>query len=196
MAPKKDILQELNDIAPGLANIGTAMPYNVPAGYFDELPGLILMRIKTMHATPGEELQMLSPLLGGLKKEMPFKVPEGYFESLTPAQLKKETPVRSISFGKRIFRYAAAAVVAGLVATTVWFTLNKPATKNTVAMTTVDSVSSKDLSNISDSEMESFLDGNITITYESSNSSNDIKAEDIKLMLAEVPDKELENYLN
>lgn len=196
MAPKKDILQELTGIAPNLAKAGTAMPYNVPAGYFDELPNLILMRIKTMHASPAEELQTLSPLLGGLKKDMPFKVPEGYFENLAPAQFKKETPVRSISFGKRVFRYAAAAVVTGLIAATVWFALDKPAAKNTAAMAQADSVYPKDLSNISDSEMESFLDGNITITYESSNSSSDIKAEDIRLMLAEVPDKELENYLN
>jgi hypothetical protein len=197
MARKYDILQELNDNAPELASIESAMPYKVPAGYFDDLAELVLMRIQTMSAgTAGEELETLSPLLHGLKKEMPYKVPDGYFESLAPDQIKKPAPVRSISFPKRVFRYAVAAVVAGLIAATAWFTLDKPAEKNTVSLAQNDSVSPGGLTNISDAEIENYLEASISaVNFEPSN-SNDIKPEDVRLMLTEISDKELENYLN
>lgn len=197
MAQNNEILQELRNIAPELARIGPVTPYKVPAGYFDDLADLILMRIKSMNAqTAGEEISMLSPLLGGLKKEMPYKVPDGYFENLVAAR-KTEAPVRSISFSRRVWQYASAAVVAGIIAVTVWFAVDRSPVKNSPVLAQSDSISAKELTNISDVEIENFLDGNIgVINFEPSSSPGEIKAEDIRLMLAEVSDKELENYLN
>jgi hypothetical protein len=199
MARHNDILQELMENAPELALIPPVMPYKVPAGYFDDLPGLILMRIRTMNAmSPGEELQVISPLLAGLKKEMPYSVPPDYFETLVPHEQKKEqAPVRSISFPKRVLRYAAAAAVAGIIALTVWFTTDRSPVTDSTMLAQNDSVAAKDISNISDVEIENYLDGNIgVINYEPSVSADDIKAEDVRLMLAEISDTELETYLN
>lgn len=198
MALKNDILQELMENAPELARISPVMPYKVPAGYFEELPGLILLRIRTMGInTPDEELKAISPLLAGLKKEMPYRVPQEYFENLVPQQKKEETPVRSMLFPKRVLRYAAAAIVAGLIALTVWFATDQPGVKENNMLAQNDSVTTKDISNISDSEMEDFLDGNIsTINYEPTISADDIKAEDVRLMLSEISDTELESYVN
>lgn len=198
MARQNDILQELMENAPELARIAPVMPYKVPAGYFEDLPDLILMRIRTMNVTaPNEELEVISPLLAGLKKEMPYSVPQDYFETLVPQPKKEQAPVRSISFPKRALRYAAAAAVAGIIALTVWFTSDRSAVTDNTMLAQNDSVDAKDISNITDVEIENFLEGNISvINYDPSVSADDIKAEDVRLMLAEISDTELETYLN
>lgn len=197
MAHGNDILQELEAHAPELARVSPSIPYNVPAGYFKDLPGIILMRIKTMSTeTAEEEIRVLSPALGNLKRKTPYKVPNGYFENLV-ARPVQQVPVRSISFTRRTWQYAAAAVIAGVVGFGAWFASEQSAVKNTTVFAQNDSLTGQELTNISDAEIENFLEGSIsTINFEPSGSSTEIKDEDARLMLAEIPDKELENYLN
>ena len=58
-------------------------PYTVPEGYFENLAGKVLARVKAMDAsTPQEETEALSPLLGGLNKKVPYGLPEAYFAEL------------------------------------------------------------------------------------------------------------------
>lgn len=77
------ILKELNEISRQVADLPHSLPYRVPDGYFDTLPGQILARIQALNATdPGTELQALSPLLAGLSKKSPFSVPDGYFDKV------------------------------------------------------------------------------------------------------------------
>src|SRR6476620_2120758 len=86
MNRRKEIPDELKNIAPSLAGIDFQQPYKVPAGYFEDLPEQIMLRIRLEDAgSPQEELEIISPFLGGLSKKMPFSTPEGYFDTLTPA---------------------------------------------------------------------------------------------------------------
>lgn len=92
----------------------------VPEGYFDSLPGRILSKIKgEKNESATEEIKALSPALFYLKEENTFAVPENYFDNLSDRILakinEKETKVISISSGKW-WKYAAAAVVAGVIA--------------------------------------------------------------------------------
>ena len=121
MNRRKEILDELTDAAPNLAGIDNQHPYRVPAGYFENLPEMILLRIKTENAgSVREEMDMISPLLGGLSKKMPFSTPDGYFESLAPqvtSSQKQAEPARVVKMfqPRRTFRMAAAAVTIGII---------------------------------------------------------------------------------
>lgn len=85
----------------------------VPEGYFDNLPLAILSRIR-------EEaiLEESGNLLGSIPKVNVFKVPDDYFEHL-PGMISGKLPKQAkvVGFGSRpaMFRYAAAAVITGLL---------------------------------------------------------------------------------
>jgi hypothetical protein len=112
---------ELSFLAPSLNNISKETPYTIPTGYFEEL-GRKMMSLVSQdnNQTAKEELEALSPLLSGLKKEPLYSVPAGYFDSL---QTKQEPKVISIT-SRKWFRYAVAAVIVGVVATSALFVLN------------------------------------------------------------------------
>lgn len=83
MNQRDNILQELNELNSSLANTAMVNVFIVPVGYFENLAGVMLNRIKALEAaTAAEELNYLSPLLSGLSKEMLFSLPSGYFEGL------------------------------------------------------------------------------------------------------------------
>lgn len=51
----------------------------VPAGYFDQLPDIIMKRIKgQQEETASEELRILSPMLYAIQNENVFEVPKDY----------------------------------------------------------------------------------------------------------------------
>lgn len=110
---------ELANLSPLLSNVSKQNPYSVPAGYFENLAGQIAGIVNTdEHLTADDETAAISPLLAGLKKETPYQVPAGYFENLaagiTAKENKPEAKVVSLT-GRKWFRYAAAAVVTGVV---------------------------------------------------------------------------------
>jgi hypothetical protein len=136
----------------------------------------------------GEQAPELAKLLGNTKMEAPYKVPDGYFDTIKIPVA--QAPVKSISFGNRVFKYAVAAAITGIIAVAVWFTMHPAPVKNTPML-------ANNMDSISDDEIEKYIDGDISVyNYEPGNSASDIKEEDLTLMLSEIPDKELEGYLN
>jgi len=91
----------------------------VPEGYFDSLSTKILSKIKEEEETADNEIKSLSPALHYLKQEEVFTVPEGYFDDLSDRILNKikGQSARVVSFdsAKKWWKYAAAAVVAGII---------------------------------------------------------------------------------
>lgn len=207
MIKNPDILSELREIAPAADQWSCDVPYRIPEGYFEGLAGQVLRRIKAEEAASvSEELEMLSPLLSGINKKNPFTAPEGYFEDLsrTTVHQLKPGPAASnavtISLTKRVFRYAVAAAVAGVIAVSAWFLVKDPgeALNGNAAVAQKESVlpNEKALENISESEMAAYIEGStLPVTYETISPATDIKDEDVKLMLAEVSDQELQSYL-
>ena len=121
MTQRDNILQELTELQSTLANASSQNVYQAPAGYFEDLAGRVLNRIKALEAENAtEELNYLSPLLSSISKKTPYSIPSGFFneldekiihavkddsDMLTPAEeletlspllssLKKEMPVR------------------------------------------------------------------------------------------------------
>lgn len=82
MTRNTNILNELKEISPAVANIGTQNPYSLPAGYFETLPEVILSKIS---AGVNDE----SAVLGVAGKKMPLSVPEDYFMNLSSSILEK-----------------------------------------------------------------------------------------------------------
>ena len=90
----------------------------VPERYFDQLGIKILSKIKSSEDAK-EEIQDISPILFSLRDRDTFAVPSGYFENLNSSVFNKidngKAKVVSITSGKKWWRYAAAAVVAGII---------------------------------------------------------------------------------
>src|SRR6478735_777227 len=60
------------------------VPYQVPDNYFQQLPAIIMQRIKAGEEEKSDkEIEILSPLLGGLKNKNIFQVPQDYFDELS-----------------------------------------------------------------------------------------------------------------
>jgi hypothetical protein len=91
----------------------------VPEGYFDSLSTKILSRIKEEEESADNEIKSLSPALHYLKEEEVFTVPEGYFDDLSDRILNKikgqNAKVVAFDSVKKWWKYAAAAVVAGII---------------------------------------------------------------------------------
>jgi hypothetical protein len=93
----------------------------VPEGYFSSLSDRIISKIKAeKNESATEEIKALSPALFYLKEENTFALPENYFDDLSDRILDKingkETKVISISSVRKWWKYAAAAIVTGVIA--------------------------------------------------------------------------------
>lgn len=205
MNRRKEINDELKDNAPSLAGIDFQQPFKVPAGYFDNLADQVMLRIRLQSAdSPKEELDIISPFLSGLSKKMPFTTPEGYFDTLTPGiratESENREPARVVRMfqPRKTFRLAAAAVTVGIIGIASWLFTREPATNQYSTKTDIEV--QKELQHkvneISENELANFVETNTNISFTDSTSMVEIGEEDVKLMLADIPDKELEQYLD
>lgn len=92
----------------------------VPEGYFENLSTTILNKIRSVNANPADELRSLSPMLYSIQNENVFEVPAGYFrnleyEILDKVIIKPEAKVVQLKKRDSIWKYAAAAVVTGVI---------------------------------------------------------------------------------
>lgn len=71
---------ELAAISPLLATLPKAMPFSLPAGYFEQFPAQLLEQM--------QEAENVSPF-AELTKTLPFSMPEGYFEQLSAQVMQK-----------------------------------------------------------------------------------------------------------
>lgn len=183
--------EELLHLSPLLAGLSKEVPYSVPQGYFEK------MAVPANTQTAAEELSSLSPLLSELKKETPYSVPEGYFENLSSspysATIKPQAKVISIT-SRRWFRMAAAAVVTGVIVT-AGFIIKKgkvdPA-ENSYAWV------KKNTKKVSTEKIEEF----VTLAEEENLNAEPVvataepKAQDVKELIKDVPENEIQSLLN
>lgn len=177
--------EELLHLSPLLAGLSKELPYSVPPGYFEK------MAVPANTQTAAEELSSLSPLLSGLKKEIPYSVPEGYFENLSSSPysvtIKPQAKVISIT-SRRWFRLAAAAVVTGVIVMAGFIIKNSkvdPA-ENSYAWV------KKNTKKVSTEKIEEF----VTLATESVAVTTGIKAQDVKDLIKDVPENEIQSLLN
>jgi hypothetical protein len=181
--------EELELLSPLLAGIPKKMPFSIPQGYFsqtsDVLPGI----------TSEENLPEFLATVG---KTMPFEVPAGYFESL-PGQMldkvgakKEQAKVIQISSFTKWKQYAAAAVVAGAIALgSIFYFTNKSTDTTGQPQEWV----AKNLKNVSDKELDEFINAADASSTALANSGKVSKTE-VRKLLNDVPDSELDEFLN
>lgn len=188
--------EELEILSPLLSQIGKKMPFSTPAGYFDEVGENAIAGAQAIDFV-NIELENLSPLMQGLKRIMVYEVPAGYFDQLpgrVMKAIKAQQPAKvvSISFTRRVLRYAAAAVVAGLIITAGWFYMGNRNTRPEFDTTA-------QLDSISDEMLQKYLENQAPTPAETpmaaTTAVDELDADDMKDMLADVTDEDLQQYL-
>jgi hypothetical protein len=187
--------EELESISPLLNSLSRKTPYEVPQDYFGELSETVIGGIQAIDFVKGE-LQHISPLMDNLRHKQTYQVPAGYFENLAGNILDKiknqRQPAKVIPMGRKIMRHAVAAAVAGIIVIAGWFFFNSPVTPTNVAGVEKISEDAK----VSDEEMTKFLENEtVTAAVQTSFDNADMNEADVKEMLTDVSDDELQQYL-
>ncbi len=168
-----EVVLETHAVSSLVAEIGNRNIYQAPEGYFDNLANGLLAKAKssTNHEV-SVETTSISELVAGIGNRNVYSVPNNYFTTLTQdvmGRLPKAAKVVSMKSRFTAFRYAAAAVVTGLVGLSIFFLLNKNNTdiNNTVqtaaVLTEAKQIMStnsfdKEFSSVSDDAIVSFLE--------------------------------------
>lgn len=125
-----------DNVSPVLNDLKYINVFSLPGGYFESFSDSVLTKIKENEIeteTAEEELRRISPLLYSIQGENVFSVPRGYFQSFAQEVLEqtKPQPAKIVTMKKRTswVRYAAAAVVTGII-TISSFLLFNVANKN------------------------------------------------------------------
>ena len=130
----------------------------VPEGYFENLSTSILNKIKEVNESPSDELRKLSPMLYSIQNENVFEVPAGYFRNLEYDILDKVKPQTKVVEMKRrdsIWKYAAAAVVTGVIGLSSLMMYNtQRSTQPNEASTSINAAIEK----LSDEEIINYLE--------------------------------------
>jgi predicted house-cleaning noncanonical NTP pyrophosphatase (MazG superfamily) len=185
--------EELEFLSPMLSGFSKTAPYSVPAGYFQGLEKKldeIILAGKEQSVT--EELESLSPLLSGLKNKPTYTVPEGYFHQLERPKEDVVLVAKVVSItSRKWFRYAAAAILIGVVAT-IGFKLIKrgetidPSDKSLAWV-------KKNMKKVSTDDINEFVE--LANTASADIVKTDTK-DDITNLLKDVSDKEIQDFLN
>jgi hypothetical protein len=204
-----DPREELSVLSPLLDRIDKKSPFQIPEGYFNNLTGTVLSGAQAIGFV-NDELENLPALVAGLRDKPVYDAPEGYFDGLAEdvlALVKKPatTPGIVISMGSRNtgsrrrsigkwLRYSAAAVTTGLILTMGWLGFHNPA--NTIGNNDV----ATNLSKVSDQEILNYLESqNIppaeTVANSTATATLDLNDADVKNILGNVTDAELDQYL-
>jgi hypothetical protein len=162
---------ETHGISSLVAEIGKKNVFNVPEGYFKGLPQAITERKNRLINDVEEETRNISVLVAGIGNKNIYSVPRGYFNELPGVITGKiNKPANVVSMKNRFaaFKYAAAAVVTGLVGVSVFLMLNrnddtKPSRQTMALMSEANQIIQtnsfdKELSSISDAAIVSFLE--------------------------------------
>jgi hypothetical protein len=184
--------EELENLSPLLNSLSKQLPFDLPENYFQDLSEQALVGVKAIEFV-NEELENLSPLMSSLKSKPVYKVPFGYFSNLPEKILNKAKnqggkliPINPV---KRLMKYAVAAIVAGVIAMGSWFMFNRAV----IDQPTVKVENS--LHQASDEEILNFIQSDASpVTETALNTNGEMNQADMKMMLANVPDEELEQF--
>lgn len=145
--------------------------FAVPDGYFEHLTASVLQRIKAEESEVFAETKEYSSLIAGIGNRNIYTSPNSYFEEL--AFNNQEKPVAKVikmSLTRAVFKYAAAAVITGLIGISIINIVNKTdvnllnevSVQTAEVMTKADKIVKtgtfdKELENVSDKDIEQYL---------------------------------------
>jgi len=189
--------EELESLSPLLNSLSKQIPFDLPVNYFQDLSEQVLVGVKAIEFV-NEELENLSPLMNSLKSKSLYKVPFGYFGTLPEMILNKvknqeeRGKLISIRPVRRLMKYAVAAIFVGVIAIGSWFVLN-----NQPGVIQPTAKVENAVHQASDEEMLNFIQNDDAPAAETAlNTNEEMNEADMKVMLANVPDEELEQFAN
>lgn len=150
--------------------------YSAPEGYFEAFPQQMLEKVKHLDSNVGEER---------IKEDQDIEIEA------------KVTPFR-----KRLFSYAVAAVLLVLVGLGGWLWMSKKDVGSPLTAQ-IDSSLLQKIGNISDSSIEAYMINSALLATNNDKVSSysldfvqDLNKEAVSLMLADIPDEALQQYLS
>jgi CRISPR/Cas system CMR-associated protein Cmr5 small subunit len=194
------IQEELTSLSQQVAQLPKSTTFAVPKDYFETFPERLMGAIH--HEASGQDLIELSPLLKSLTHENPYTIPEGYFNNLKIEVPRNQAPVRGMYRFGTLVKYAAAACLAGIIAT-VFFVSKK---ENATQWATLSKEHETFHHTVSPDAIAMYLEemDNLSVSETSENEqidtgSNllvDLNRETIKEILQEIPDKDISLYMD
>jgi hypothetical protein len=188
------IIQKIKEEEQGFSINAKEMPYSIPTGYFEDFATTVLQ--KTRAEEVKTELVAIAPLLSEIPKTNVYTTPSGYFDTLTVSQA---TTTKVVKMGSSWIKYAAAAVIVGVLAIGAFIVAGKNSNDNNFGTaaykkainTNIDTA----VQNMNDKELEKFLADNIVVVT--------LPGEDVEKGLPElnelmnlISDEELQQSLN
>lgn len=171
------------------------MPFSIPQGYFENLTNTIVAKAKAASGSTEieEELKSIAPLLNTINKSNIYKVPPNYFDDLF-INTKEQGKVRSLfSGGNKVIKYAAAAIVIGIMVIGGILFFNREQNYPMVA----NSYTPEQIKHLSNEEIIEFLKVNASPADVIANAGSEMagQEEDIKSSLKQMSDQEIKQYL-
>jgi hypothetical protein len=192
--------EELGHLSPLLSQLPKTMPYTVPAGYFEEMESTLVSVAMYGEQEASEELRNISHLLSGLKKEMPYSVPAGYFDTINTPVAETHQPAKVVSMGgsRKWFRYAAAAVVTGVVALLSILYISQDNTGKTegTAAAKFEKNILKEIRKTSDTVLTEFVKQFDEAGLSTEETAATDTEKEIKELLKDIPENELKQFLD
>lgn len=196
--------EELTILSSQLSKIRKENPFNVPEGYFENLSDNILLAIRMqteilhqedLRLSSQEEMKKLSPLLSSISRETLYKVPAGYFDHLPITAGNKEKPKVIALPRPKIYRFTAAAAIIGLLLTSgLLLIFQKPIDPNKNPAAWVEKNVEK---KISPQLLEEFVSlAKADEDLKDLNENEPVKVEEIKELMKDVPENEIQEFLN
>ena len=144
-----------------------------------------------------KELREVSPVLARLPKTTPYTVPPAYFDLLPSAMIGEVKQARLVNMApvQSRWRFAAAAAITGTILLGGWLFMEKRSSGNGLAQANEASVR-KNMQQMSEKEMAAYVDKNEIVPAVDTFSYPLIKEEDVNLVLADVSDQELQQFLD
>ena len=125
-------------------DINSAKNLTVPEGYFKSLAGNILNKIYALKSDVSVEVNEISSLIAGIENKETFTVPARYFDELTFLSKQKQTAkIIAIDKPRSFFKYAAAAMITGLLGLGIVNIFNNDNTATNITTTAQDTSGTK-----------------------------------------------------
>ncbi len=179
--------EEIASLSPILASISRTMPYAVPEDYFQLGPSELSFLI---HEDPQ------SAILSLVDRVTPYQVPLGYFANLSNQILDKITrrQAKVIPMVRRKWmRLSVAAIFAGIIALSGYFYFSQ---RDSNRLNTNDPIAQQ-LKNVSTNELDEFIKTTgITITSNETAHNKSFGHTEVRKLLHDVSDNELDAFLN
>ena len=185
-------LDELNILSPLLVQLKKSVPFTLPHGYFDEFPSDITAGVHAVDYV-NQELESHPPVTNDTKIANVYQVPAGYFDNLGNGLLnnvknRKKTSVIAVDFNKKFLRFAAAALITGIMSIGAWMFYN-----NHTAVNIGNELA--DIQKLSNDELIHYLESTPVTSVEISGTASVTIKEDMNDLFSDVPDVELQQYL-